>query len=137
MALSYSTNTIAGRRSPGTRRRNRSPPRVMYHVACATVHHLIWNVRSRRSSTSTPLVTIHRFRTTNSFVAGFLPHFLLPLSTGSPNEHMLFWQPVFWPRISSLRAERGVALVKVWNLLKTTYKVSDFIGWQRDGSLEL
>ena len=27
--------------------------------------------------------------------------------------------------------------MKVWHLLKTTYKVSDFIGWQRDGSLEL
>jgi uncharacterized protein with ParB-like and HNH nuclease domain len=29
------------------------------------------------------------------------------------------------------------AAVKVWNVLKTTYKVSDFIGWQKDGSLQL
>jgi Protein of unknown function DUF262 len=27
--------------------------------------------------------------------------------------------------------------MKVWNTLKTTYKVSDFIGWQKDGALKL
>jgi hypothetical protein len=44
------------------------------------------------------------------------------------------WQE-FVANQSAARAT-GVT-VKVWNILKTTYKVSDFIGWQRDGSLQL
>jgi Protein of unknown function DUF262 len=38
---------------------------------------------------------------------------------------------------SQCSESRTGATVKVWNTLKTTYKVSDFIGWQRDKSLIL
>lgn len=34
-------------------------------------------------------------------------------------------------------ADRAENTMKVWNTLKTTYKVSDFIGWYRDGALDL
>jgi hypothetical protein len=33
--------------------------------------------------------------------------------------------------------EQRVSAVKVWNTLKTTYKVSDFIGWQQNKTLKL
>lgn len=45
------------------------------------------------------------------------------------------WEDLLRSTAHSVQSE-GTRM-KVWNTLKTTYKVSDFIGWQKDGALKL